>query len=245
MLESMISNTKIRDVSPTTHRLVGRCLSGKWCVQLMELRQNSVQRAISPTSEISSSSDPPEKTSLAATRRFDSSSGHSKTLKYSKSVENLMPRFDIPKQTLRCPLDQVQWASNASVSSLPVLAAYTIKNTPPPKPPKRSATSIPPVANFSRHNSLDMDGEQHSSSPSHSHFSLISPTPSTSSLNSEGSIASSKPYRRPAPAPPKRRKPPAIPIGHTNGGAFITSIMSSEPSPLSKVYKPSINVQSS
>ncbi len=244
MLESMVGNTKIRDVSPTTSRLVERCLSGKWCVQLMELRKNSVQRAASPTSEISSSSDPPEKTSLAATRRLDSSGGHLKTLKYSKSVENLMLRSDIPKQVLRCPLDQVQWVSNASVSSLPVLA-YTAKNVPPPKPPKRSATSIPPVANSSRYNSLDTDGERHPPSPSHSHFPSISPTPSTSSLNSEGSIASSKPHRRPAPAPPKRRKPPAIPIGHTNGGAFITSIMSSEPSPLSKVYKPPIDIQSS
>jgi hypothetical protein len=59
------------------------------------------------------------------------------------------------------------------------------------------------------------------------------------------SASISKPQRRPPPAPPKRRKPPAIPIGRTNNGAVITSIRSSEPSPLSKVYKPPVGIPSS
>ena len=33
-LESLVENESIRDVDPTTKRLVARCLSGDWCVQL-------------------------------------------------------------------------------------------------------------------------------------------------------------------------------------------------------------------
>src|SRR5882757_9750503 len=40
-LESLLGNSKIREVNPTTKRLVDRCLSGDWCVQLKELRENA------------------------------------------------------------------------------------------------------------------------------------------------------------------------------------------------------------
>ena len=37
MLESLISHSGIRDINATTQRLVERCLSGEWCVQLRKL----------------------------------------------------------------------------------------------------------------------------------------------------------------------------------------------------------------
>lgn len=235
MLESMISNTEIREVSPTTNRLVERCLSGDWCVQLMESRKETIKRAASPSSDHSSLLSPPAN-GEGFSRHLQVSTninGAPKSLKHSKSVENLTStRLNFPKPPLRSPLDQVRRPSNASVPSLPDFSNINGAK-------KRSATMLSETTRPSRHDSLVTNGEV-------SPYSIpASPALSTSSVALESTSSSQKPLRRPPPAPPRRRKPPAIPIGHTNGGAVIASIRSSEPSPLSNSFKPPIGVQTS
>ena len=208
-------------------------------MQLIESRKETIKRTASPSSDHSSLLSPPAN-GEGFSRHLQVSTninGAPKSLKHSKSVENLTStRLNFPKPPLRSPLDQVRRPSNASVPSLPDFS--NIKDGPK----KRSATMLLETTRPSRHDSLVTNGEASSSSPC---LIPASPSLSTSSLASEGKSAFQKPHRRPPPAPPKRRKPPAIPIGHTNGGAVIASIRSSEPSPLSKSFKPPIGVQSS
>ena len=223
----MISNTMIREISPTTKRLVERCLSGDWCVQLVELRRGT-KRSQSPSSDGSSTLSPPANITLMPIGSFSAG----KSLKQSKSVENLTSaRFDPPKLTLRSPLDQIFRPSNASVASLPALATSS-KNGSNITHKKRSTTLGQDVSYSFQHNG----------SPGHIPSSI---SESIKTISDDSASLISKPHRRPPPAPPKRRKPPAIPIGRTNGGAVITSIRSSEPSPLSKAYKPPVGISSS
>ena len=210
----------IREISPTTKRLVERCLSGDWCVQLVELRKGT-KRSKSPSSDGSSTLSPPANITLTPIGNF----GSGKSLKQSKSVENLTSaRFDSPKLPLRSPLDQVRRPSNASVPSLSAFSTAS-KNGPNTAHKKRSTTLSEDMPYPSQDRSL--------------------PSSMSESVSGDSASLISKPHRRPPPAPPKRRKPPAIPIGRTNGGAVITSIRSSEPSPLSKVYKPAVGIPSS
>ena len=90
-LESLISHPEIREINATTKRLVDRCLSGDWCVQL--------RRVDSPTSGSGSDSGFPSFPTFKV-ERVDSMSGAESgpefkpkekvhVLKTSKSVENV------------------------------------------------------------------------------------------------------------------------------------------------------------
>ncbi|KAF8909624.1 hypothetical protein CPB84DRAFT_1765012 [Gymnopilus junonius] len=236
-LESMIANSKIREVNPTTKRLVERCLSGEWCVSLREVRKKSEFRVGSPSKPMS----------MAASQHFETAGSNKvmKSLKHSKSVENLSGRLEVPKQPPRSPLDQLRRPSNASVTSLPEAMASALKLSAPPS--KKRSTSATEPANAhspSRHNSLD-SSEQPLHHFNHTQAPASSPRVphlSTTSLPPTNNSSTTQPRRRPPPAPPKRRKPPAIPIGVTDSGVTMTSIRSSEPSPLSKSHKPQIGV---
>ncbi|KAF8153062.1 hypothetical protein B0H34DRAFT_90295 [Crassisporium funariophilum] len=258
-LESMLGNQRIRTVNPTTKRLVERCLSGDWCVQLMELRKDAGyndHRVSSPSSDASTILSPAGAlgpTSMQASMHLDVTGGNKvmKSLKYSKSVENLSARADPQtRQPLRSPLDQPRRPSNASIQSLPAFAANaaaTSKILAAPAAKRRSnSTAVVENAHSTRHNSLPHEGYHYHSPPL---SPQPRPIPPTSPITVEEPLQSSTPEqtqprrRPPPPAPPKRRKPPAIPIGRTHGGATMTTIRSSEPSPLSKTHKPPIGLQ--
>ena len=170
-LESLLGNSKIREVNPTTKRLVDRCLSGDWCVQLRELREGTgIQRVGSPHSESSSSMlSPPAIMGAAASMDPDAAPGAkaSKSLKHSKSVEQLSVRSEpLARQLLRSPLDQVQTRrpSNASIKSLPVFVSPTSPKViivPASKRRSASATQADEVQTPARHNSLPHDAEQY------------------------------------------------------------------------------------
>ncbi|KIM41429.1 hypothetical protein M413DRAFT_18955 [Hebeloma cylindrosporum] len=260
-LEAMIGHSKIRDVNSTTKRLVERCLSGPWCVQLMELRKEagySPRRPGSPGSDLSTILSSPEIMGpSAASQRLDSSKVMM-SLKFSKSVEHLGRAEPATKQQLKPPLDQVRRASNASVQSLPGFAEVAASSkipSPPviaPAAKKRSTSAAADThVHVPRHNSLPLDGSHELNnysyqepSPHSARSSLPPPVSPISPVQvpileepAAPVVAVSPKRRRPPPAPPKRQKPPAIPIGRTNSGAMITSIRSSEPSPLSKSHK--------
>lgn len=251
-LESLIGNSRIHDVNPTTKRLVERCLSGDWCIQLKATQRSPTLSGTtgSPTtSEFSIHSPPSTFTAPSIAHSVDSSILKLKNMKFSKSVENLGYRPDhsnappIP----RSPLDQAQTRhSNGSTTSLTSLPSTKVR---PPVPQRKSSNSVSETPAARVHSASTS-----SSSRSSSQTSLVAepvervvnflsvkasrPThASTSSLPNHrvDDPAQSQPRRRPPPpAPPKRRKPPAIPILGSNKVTMHT-IRSSEPSPLSRV----------
>lgn len=247
-------------MNSTTKRLVERCLSGPWSVQLMELRKEAgydPRRAGSPSSDLSTILSSPENMGpFAASQHLDSSKVMM-SLKFSKSVENLGRADPVTKQQLKPPLNQGRRLSNASVQSLPGFAEVASSSKVPlvpviaPAAKKRSTSAAPDThVHVPRHNSLPLE-EDHElnnfnyqeTSPLSTRSSLPSPVPLSPSqvtiLEEPATqiVAQPPKRRRPPPAPPKRHKPPAIPIGRTNSGAMITTIRSSEPSPLSKSHK--------
>jgi hypothetical protein len=256
----MVGHSRIRDLNSTTKRLVERCLSGPWCVQLMELRNESGHgsRLGSPSSDLSTILSSPDNMGPSTASHHLDSSKIMMSLKYSKSVEHLGRAEALTKQQLKSPLDQVRRPSNASVQSLPGFAevATSSKVTPvpvtSPAAKKRSTSATADThPHLLRHNSLPLEGDHELNNY---HYQERSPRSARSSLSPPVSPLSPKQVaifeepatqivppsarrRRPPPAPPRRQNPPPIPIGRTNSGVTITSIRSSEPSPLSKSHK--------
>lgn len=244
-LESLMGNSGIRDINPTTKRLVERCLSGEWCVQLH--RSPSTERSGpqtgSPTRTLSTNSTDTEQsqaqsqlgiTSVHASTHLDKH----KTLKSSKSVEfRKNGATSQTQKSLRSPVEHIR-PTNVSALSLTGVASAT---TPP--------SAVPISKRKSSVNSAHIDGiyadrnHSHSAAQSassdigfHHHHRTTQATSSSASISYPTSpvhqdpsvIVQSVPkQRRSAPPPPKRRKPPAVPVGRTNGGATISAIKSS------------------
>lgn len=236
-LEALVGNSLVRDVSHTTKRLVERCLSGEWCVQLKSHRDSVVSaensRRESSGSEISTAISPLSTSSMTAAQAEGSGSGKSKLLKFSKSVENLTAHVENTRQPPRSPVDQLRRPSNASTFSLPAVANSTAPNSIPAQK-RRSGSQVEHHANPTSTTRLSHD---------HYHYPVGTGSPlvpRSPDMADEPSIPAQEPAknrRPPPPAPPKRRKPPAIPGPRTLGGATITTIRSSATSPLAKASK--------
>ncbi|KAI0783275.1 hypothetical protein C8Q75DRAFT_726427 [Abortiporus biennis] len=133
VLESLIENENIRDVNPTTKRLVQRCLSGDWCVQFRQTalgggRSGSEHRVDSPGLDaMSVTSAPPQPSgSLLAPRHTDqqNASSRSKGLKPSRSVENLKSKQSSHHHHKSRPgLEAIRQNQNSSSTSLPHVAS--------------------------------------------------------------------------------------------------------------------------
>ncbi|KAF9451097.1 hypothetical protein P691DRAFT_808759 [Macrolepiota fuliginosa MF-IS2] len=268
-LESLTSNSKIRDINPTTKRLVERCLSGDWCVQLRARRdEESVSQGSDNNSETCGSATSPQH-QVPTAIRLERSSSKGKLLKASKSVENLKIRRDEHHPPLP-PLDRIRRTSNSSAASLP---AMTDSAASTPKRRGTAGSAIVVGAHAHRHH--DRAGSHGAEQDFHNHHHqllapvglaktrqaqtrsrppppppvqtrITSPPVSTPSPTSTSSFASDQgpppsSRRRPPPAPPTRRKPPAIPVGKTTSGATITVIRSSDVTgtPLVKATTPS------
>ncbi|KAI0634529.1 hypothetical protein C8Q77DRAFT_1194633 [Trametes polyzona] len=224
-LESLIENESIRDIDPTTKRLVERCLSGDWCVQFRKsaaskpeqrkfsMWESDTPRGESPGLDAVSSATAPHSAGptsgsggmKAQLERMGSLRG--KNGKASRSAEHL-------------PL------ATASSSSPPSSTSQHPRSTSQAphshsradeEPYKVSSRALPPHAHAHRHGS----GDSASSLPRRS-FALStasSASSSSTSLSSSSTAAPSSPHRRAAPPPPvkKRRKPPAVPTGRGLG----------------------------
>lgn len=255
-LESLMQNGDIRDINPTTKRLVGRCLGGEWCVQF---KTNSRDRGQSPSSESVASAAQaqanPEITlepSMQIERSGSLSKG--KTLKLSRSMEFVKgSAHQHSRPPPRSPVEYVRRTSNASSFSLMGVASAT-----PPAPHTASQSKRRDTMGA---RSADIDGGFVIKTDRHRHAHLresysednsrhLHEQPSGSSLPSSPTPGSTStvppqvqtqtPHRRSAPpAPVKRRKPPAVPRGAT-----ITTIKSSASSPLSITTKSCYSKQS-
>lgn len=259
-LESLIENADIRDVNPTTKRLVERCLSGEWCVQF---RKNSGEgkaklrlgylnvgvdyRVASPSNDnvaaatTSSQSASIQNGLLAPQAEKERTKG--KMLKSSRSVDN-MKAAGAPLPSSRTQ-DLRRKPTNESSSSLPLVAAARPSQTAP----KRRDTTAS-LDNSGTSSPAEWPGREYPYAQPHRSDSLgavdgiVSPTHSGSFTTLTDVAAALPPAaarvksaegvsHRSAPPtpPPRRRKPPAVPVGKTNGGATITAIASSASQP--------------
>ncbi|GLB45161.1 putative protein of unknown function (DUF2013) [Lyophyllum shimeji] len=234
-LESLIANGHVREVHATTKRLVERCLSGDWCLNLIKPKHDAPERAASPGSDGSPALSPTPAGLSLVSASTQLQRANSKTLKASKSVENLRAHPDVPRPS-RSPLDNLRRPSNASTVSLAGVANSIAPNPHLASLPKRRGTS----------SSIETEGHHFSRHPSSplvdagSHQQLIAPpksmhTSPTSGVQQQQQLQ--QPRRSAPPPPPKRRKPPAVPVERTNGGATITTIKSSASIPLVRVAK--------
>ncbi|KAI6038587.1 hypothetical protein EDC04DRAFT_2868267 [Pisolithus marmoratus] len=224
-LESLIRQTQFREVNPTTKRLVERCLSGDWCIQLRKssFDKNAITaedyfREGSPSREVAASTvhdTSPAQTPTSATLDRSSSISKLKQMKSSRSIDNfkamLSPRLGV--ETHRRP----------SVESAPGFGGATSGATGtaarrPSKSGSADSGAFPPHQYATRHANLH-----------------AAPLPSGAvSLPSNPPTAPQK-SRRPPPPPPIRRKSPPTAVGMTNGGAIMTAIASSSSSVLKKL----------
>jgi len=96
-LESLTANQEIREVSSTTKRLVERCLRGEWCVQhrspgnvVRVFAEPGWERTGSPSSDrVAAQSLTPKLPSVSASSTADPSILRRRSLKGSRSAENL------------------------------------------------------------------------------------------------------------------------------------------------------------
>lgn len=230
-LESLVANSRVRDVNPITKRLVERCLGGDWCVNLIKPYQGSdILRHGTPMSDITPQS-PIGPDRVPAAVQLDRS--NSKKLKSSKSVEHLRAKRGPPRPP-RSAVEVSRRGSNGSATSLPGVA--TAKSPAPnfimPAPKRKTtARSIQVESQSEARNppSSQLESEFHNH-----HHQLIAPTKPLYTLMDPGNHPPPSPRRSAPPPPPKRRKPPAVPVERTLGGTAIAAIKSSVARPLLK-----------
>ncbi|KAJ7050443.1 hypothetical protein C8F01DRAFT_1068001 [Mycena amicta] len=225
-LESLTGNARIRDVSATTKRLVERCLSGEWCVQLRATRRHA-----DPTSDDERRSEgsagtngrsgmnTPSNSMAARVQLERSASNKGRTLKSSKSMEFIKGSSAGPRRASNASsLNLVASASLGSGSGLP-------SPTSPLSPTRKGSADAALQGNGHRTVS-----NPHSRAPhAHAQTMLVPPVPTLPHA-----------HQTAAPPPPttKRRKPPAVPTTTKNvplGGTTITTIRTMRTtSPLAK-----------
>lgn len=135
VLESLIEHESIRDVNPTTRRLVQRCLTGEWCSQLRRAGTSDTgpQRLNSPGADNVTIASAPHATTnhnlMPPTFTPDKPLGSKgKSLKSSRSVEHLKPR---PAGVSRHRTgggvgETLRQGSNDSATSLPHVASAAL-----------------------------------------------------------------------------------------------------------------------
>lgn len=232
-LESLTQNASIRDINPTTKRLVERCLSGEWCVHLRKrsldkdaLNYQGSFRQDSPSHDVLASTmqaslRPQAVTSTGSERPLNGAIpplAKPKHTRTSRSIENMQSQSTKPPPS-RSGSDGVRRPSTESATSLGVVASATT-NAPRRRDKLGSMDD----------GSLLQQTEKNLQLKHHPHVLPSSGLPPTTST-------STRKARRPPPAPPKRRNPPPVPLGQTHGGALITAIASSSLSTHSQLGK--------
>lgn len=226
-LESLIQNGNIRDINPTTKRLVERCLGGEWCVQLRrtshdkdalnrqgDFRHNSPSHdIIASTTHDTVSSRVPTSPDVEHDPASKALSSKLKVIKHHRSVESIhgptSPRLPSPRSVKAAYM-------RSSTDSTTSLAAAT---TAAPRQREKASSVDDVTSTVTLH-------------PEKSVFAQQPRPSSSSSLNIPSTASVNHKVRRPAPAPPKRRKPPPVPVGTTNSGATITAIATSASTPV-------------
>ncbi|PBL03917.1 hypothetical protein ARMGADRAFT_953099 [Armillaria gallica] len=239
-LESLVRDSRIHDINPTTKRLVERCLGGQWCVQLK--KADDVSRSSTPSDTVA-----PSRSHLGLPASVDGvgSGTPGKSLKSSRSAENLVAKgMNGMNGTKVTRVGAVRRPSNASAGSFSGVA------TAAPSP----STSKPPIPHPRRKGTASSEHVErlHVERPSHSHYIDLSaqsdaggepartkhrkPPPAPVAVSAPSSPAFRQPgvYSAPPPIPPKRRKPPAVPARSAGHATVFETIKTSAASPLTR-----------
>jgi hypothetical protein len=212
-LESLVSGSRIRDINPTTKRLVDRCLTAEWCSPYRN-SPNSPLIADSASNGCAS----PGLNSIAYIP--EGASLKPKTLKVTKSMEFRQPE-PLNPIAIRAHLENIRRPSDASVSSLTGIASAAL---PSPTRRKHAASSA--------HTDGGNRRQYHDFHPQlHERDRIPHVHPPSTMTGSDSSVTVEKSKIAPL-TPTKRRKPPAIPTGRgktvtSNSGATFTTIKSS------------------
>ncbi|THH30825.1 hypothetical protein EUX98_g3362 [Antrodiella citrinella] len=249
VLELLISDSNFRDINSTTKRLVQRCLGGEWCAQL---RRDSVHEAdtrnASPAPDSISVTSAPSG-SHAFLSMAPGPAETKKTLKSSRSVENLKPKV----HKSRTVAESHRQDSGGSVASMPHVASATMSATlAAPVASRRDRHAVnASVPVLSHAHILDESSpytQEPSEMPQIGSLSLspdIRLSPAAASAIDLTDVSRLAPPRartasprRAAPAPPvQRRKPPAVP---SSAASRTRTLLSSSPprlSPLSAGFR--------
>lgn len=193
-LESLISHSSIRDINSTTKRLVERCLSGDWCVQLRRVDSPGSDSSVPGFSAGSSRVDSPAMDSVASTSKNDyipaptpdgirptksRDKGHS--MKSSKSAENLRGIHTARGKSNLLRSDSYTKQANASALSLQSVSAALPSVSMPNSPNSPTTTTAKP------HRASTLD-DQAFSSPSSPAF----PSPTYSLDQLAGATSTTK-----------------------------------------------------
>ncbi|KAG7450939.1 uncharacterized protein BT62DRAFT_984253 [Guyanagaster necrorhizus] len=220
-LESLVRDSRIHDINPTTKRLVERCLGGEWCVQLK--KADDVSRSSTPSDSVA-----PSRSHLGLPASVDGmgSGTPGKTLKSSRSAENMVAKGGIRVGAVRRPSN----ASAGSFSGVATAAPSTSTSKPPVPYPRRKGTA-----------SSEHVERLHVERPSHSHHIDLSSQSDAGGEPARTKLRKPPPapvapgvYSAPPPIPPKRRKPPAVPVRSGRQVTVFETIKTSATSPLTR-----------
>ncbi|KAH8080706.1 hypothetical protein BXZ70DRAFT_960074 [Cristinia sonorae] len=260
VLESLIGNSKFREINPTTKRLVQRCLGGEWCVQLRrdKLHNEDGRRNSGSNSDSMSVTSAPSASQTFTNTTSVPSDSKTKILKSSRSHENLKARHHKQQRTHSHIAEAYRHGSNDSSASLPHVASAAVQNPTLDAPAARRrdrATSVnTAVPVLERHAHVLETTSEYSQEPQDlPRISDLSISPDIQVIPVAASAidltdasrmgpprARTASPRRAAPAPPvQRRKPPAIPADAAARTRHLMAASPSSLSPLSAGYRKS------
>jgi hypothetical protein len=248
-LESLIANQEIREVSSTTKRLVERCLHGEWCIHHRTSSgggrvsaEHGMQRSASPSGDRVAAQSLTPKPNVPAPQNADPSLLRRRSLKGSRSAENLRGLATADAKPASRNLEALRKPTNDSTLALAIASSPIITTTHPHRTSSETLTDKRPADRRShahahppaprevilplpvRHGSLGTVSDQPlspTSPPSPlvptsartSNARVPPPSPAGSAASGMSTASGTKKVqRRSPPPPPKRRKPPAVPM---------------------------------
>ncbi|KAK0470040.1 uncharacterized protein EV420DRAFT_85978 [Desarmillaria tabescens] len=238
-LESLVRDSRIHDINPTTKRLVERCLGGQWCVQLK--KADDVSRSSTPSDTVA-----PSRSHLGLPASVDGVGPGTpgKTLKSTRSAENLVAKgvngMNGAKGTRVGAVRRPSNASAGSFSGVATAAPSTSSKPPVPYPRRKGTSSSEHVERLhverpSPHY-IDLSAQSDAGGePTRTKHRKPPPAPVAVSAPSSPAFRQPGVYSAPPPIPPKRRKPPAVPVRSSGGqGTVFETIKTSAASPLTR-----------
>jgi hypothetical protein len=130
-LESLIANQEIREVSSTTKRLVERCLNGEWCVHHRTSSggrvsaEHGMQRSASPSGDRVAAQSLTPKPNVPAPPNADPSLLRRRSLKGSRSAENLRGLATTDVKPASRALEALRKPTNDSILALAIASSPT------------------------------------------------------------------------------------------------------------------------
>jgi hypothetical protein len=151
-LESLIANQEIREVSSTTKRLVQRCLNGEWCVHHRTSSgggrvsvEHGMQRPASPSGDRVAAQSLTPKPNVPAPPNADPSLLRRRSLKGSRSAENLRGLAAAEAKPASRTLEALRKPTNDSTLALAIASSPTVATSHPHRTSSETRTDKRPA----------------------------------------------------------------------------------------------------